>query len=654
MTSIGSLFIETSINSAEIISGTQKINKALDSTDKTLRKLGDNPSLDRLRAKYNPLFAVGLKYNKQLADIRKAHELGAISANEMAAAIGREKQIVQASIAAIKGRNDAVVSMGNTTRMAAMQQRNLAFQLNDVAVSLAGGMNPLMVFIQQGSQISQIYGPNEGGVGRALKETGKMITGVVTKFPLVTAAVLAGTAAVAGLTHEINQNSSVIVGFGDTALAVFQVIGGGIYDFIKPAVDMIAPWFSAAWDKVVSGTKTTFNFLINATEVLTYKLIEGFKLIPTAIVAAVNGAANIVIKYTENLINTYIKAINALIKKVNELATKFSNTSNMIDTIDPVAFKRVDNKEATDFIKQRDAINARAEKMMSQDRAGQFFNAVRNQAIANATGSPEEKLGGGSSARVARNTAEDRLKSRANQIFQETRTPQELFKQEMQELDTLVNKGMISWDTYERAVKRAQDRLASTVDTSHTLTNSIADSISRNLQSAQSWQDLGGVALNVLKDIVSEQIRSSSMLKSAGQGIGGFLGNIFSSGGSGLFSSIGSGLSSVGSKIGSFFSAGVAHTGGIVGSPMQGRVVHPSTFARAPRFHSGGIAGNEVPIIAKKGEGVFTKEQMKALGGGGVTVNMNITSPDAQSFMRSKGQIAAEMAMAIRRGQRNL
>lgn len=64
--------------------------------------------------------------------------------------------------------------------------------------------------------------------------------------------------------------------------------------------------------------------------------------------------------------------------------------------------------------------------------------------------------------------------------------------------------------------------------------------------------------------------------------------------------------------------AGVKHTGGLVGSGPT-RQVSPLLFANAPRYHSGGIAGikpNEVPTILEKGEGVFTKEQMAAMGGG--------------------------------------
>lgn len=70
-----------------------------------------------------------------------------------------------------------------------------------------------------------------------------------------------------------------------------------------------------------------------------------------------------------------------------------------------------------------------------------------------------------------------------------------------------------------------------------------------------------------------------------------------------------------GGLFGGLFSGlfGGFHSGGIVGgSPTFRRMV------RIPKFHSGGIVGrDERLIIAQRGEGVFTREQMKALGGGG-------------------------------------
>jgi hypothetical protein len=66
------------------------------------------------------------------------------------------------------------------------------------------------------------------------------------------------------------------------------------------------------------------------------------------------------------------------------------------------------------------------------------------------------------------------------------------------------------------------------------------------------------------------------------------------------------------------FSAAGLHEGGIAGGvPTFTRNVDPAMFSFARRYHTGGIAGlkyGEVPIIAQKGEGIFTKEQMEAMG----------------------------------------
>lgn len=91
--------------------------------------------------------------------------------------------------------------------------------------------------------------------------------------------------------------------------------------------------------------------------------------------------------------------------------------------------------------------------------------------------------------------------------------------------------------------------------------------------------------------------------------------------------SSGTGLS--GGVGGAFTSVGVDHTGGIVGNESISKTVHASMFDFAKRYHTGGIVGlkqNEVPIIAEKGEGVFTKEQMKSMNSGskGGTVQVNV------------------------------
>lgn len=114
----------------------------------------------------------------------------------------------------------------------------------------------------------------------------------------------------------------------------------------------------------------------------------------------------------------------------------------------------------------------------------------------------------------------------------------------------------------------------------------------------------------------------------------GLLGGLMSSI-SGLFSSLfkpEGPLGGILSGVASFFSA-FFHTGGIVGETGRpGRMVSAGLFAGAPRFHTGGLVAGEVPIIARKGEAVFTPEQMtnadrliQAAQDGGPAVTQSVT-----------------------------
>jgi len=130
---------------------------------------------------------------------------------------------------------------------------------------------------------------------------------------------------------------------------------------------------------------------------------------------------------------------------------------------------------------------------------------------------------------------------------------------------------------------------------------------------------------------------AQSMARSFGGGGGGGMGGFFSS----LFGGSGGGVD-MGTATGADMSVAYTgyHSGGMVGGePTFRRAASSRVFSGAPRFHGGGITGDEVPIIAKRGEGVFTPGQMKALGagmgGGGVQLNLTvINNNNSQVSMR--------------------
>ncbi len=62
--------------------------------------------------------------------------------------------------------------------------RTLPAQFTDIATSLAGGQNPMLVFIQQGGQIKDMF----GGTGAAARAMGQYIMGLVNPFTIAAAA----------------------------------------------------------------------------------------------------------------------------------------------------------------------------------------------------------------------------------------------------------------------------------------------------------------------------------------------------------------------------------------------------------------------------------------------------------------------------------
>lgn len=148
--------------------------------------------LDRLRAKYSPLFATISNYKSAVTEIRQAHAAGAISANEMTAAIQRERQAALASTAAIKGRNSALAAQ---PRANTFQTSNIAAQFQDIGVTTAMGMSPIQIALQQGTQLSAVF----NDLKRDGQSVGATLAGafasVVSPISLVTIGVIAAGAA---------------------------------------------------------------------------------------------------------------------------------------------------------------------------------------------------------------------------------------------------------------------------------------------------------------------------------------------------------------------------------------------------------------------------------------------------------------------------
>lgn len=381
--------------------------------------LQQGQAIDDIRAKFNPMFGVIRQYRDTLGEIRNAHYQGAISADEMANAISRERREALASIATLKARNTAVMGMASATRLASNRMQQMSFQLNDIGVSLAGGMNPFLVMAQQGTQIAQIYGFGQGGVGQALKDVGGLLRGIVTRFPLVTAAVVAGTAAIAGMTKEINETTEETVNFGDVAKAVFQVLGDRIMDKLRPAIEAIAPWFDKAWDAIVVGVKWVGNAIINGITVAINYVRTHINTLPDMFEAAFAMATSLALGQLQMLVYHAGQAINGIAEGLNAVFGSDLPTDNFSGA------EKALHDAGADFYRQSVEAGKRvgnawndfskgAKETMQRDPMGDFFGDVRKQAIENARKRKEEDeddSGGSKSKKKEKDAADDLIKS---------------------------------------------------------------------------------------------------------------------------------------------------------------------------------------------------------------------------------------------------
>lgn len=218
-------------------------------------------------------------------------------------------------------------------------------------------------------------------------------------------------------------------------------------------------------------------------------------------------------------------------------------------------------------------------------------------------------------------------------------------------------------DGAARALKRYADEATDAAKNSERVFTNAAQKIEDSLVDALSsgefsLKKLGDLIQDIEKDILRSFIRQNitgpiadglgSILGggsggSSGGG-GGIFGNLFSS----LFGSSSGGSSGGGffSGIGSFFSS-LFHEGGVVGETLAGRRAVPAhAFIGARRFHNG-LMPDEFPAILQKGETVLPKNTRM----GGNNIVFNITTPNAQSFMDSRGQIMAKFAGEMQRSR---
>lgn len=211
-------------------------------------------------------------------------------------------------------------------------------QFSDVGVSLATGMNPLLVFIQQGLQIADVF-QQAAAEGRNFNT---VLTGLYARLapllvPLAAVATAAGVAAGAfGLFHRSMSDDaggdlskslnltkeqldrlkesgvSTSVTIGDTFKATFQEIGANIVGAMSPVTSWLAETWGVTMDSIteaaVTGSQAVLAFFVG-----TYRAIMAtWRNFPAAFGDMVIQGANAAITALNGLINRAVDGLNWL------------------------------------------------------------------------------------------------------------------------------------------------------------------------------------------------------------------------------------------------------------------------------------------------------------------------------------------------------
>lgn len=184
-----------------------------------------------------------------------------------------------------------------------------------------------------------------------------------------------------------------------------------------------------------------------------------------------------------------------------------------------------------------------------------------------------------------------------------------------------------SWGSGSQRMARIGGTLANSLD--QNLTGALSSIADGTKSPEQAFKQM---ALSIVDDMI-RVITEVAVVQPLLQAIG------ISSGGTGGDGGAGSWVSLLGGALSSFIGVGggfnSASGANSVGSIDAGTIGGGTTVMAGaghhglivPRYHAGGVIGDEIPIVARKGEGIFTPEQMKALGaglGGGGTSSKQI------------------------------
>jgi len=153
-------------------------------TNSLKEQVRQEASLERLRAKYKPLYAASKQYETALNEINQAHKLGVISINQQTTAVDRLNAEYKQGTG-IFSEYSAQARRGTNQLGVAVQQTG--YQVGDFLVQVQSGTNPLVAFGQQATQLVGILPLVATQLGLTAMAAIGISTALGIGIPLVTA-----------------------------------------------------------------------------------------------------------------------------------------------------------------------------------------------------------------------------------------------------------------------------------------------------------------------------------------------------------------------------------------------------------------------------------------------------------------------------------
>lgn len=364
---------------AKVESATERVNKAFGETagaaDRAARGLGSNASsANAAGAAMNATAASADKAATAVNAMARANFSSAGGFDVLTGKANATFGAINSNMSRLGMFSKGMNEVGTAVKFSAQEGLNFTRQMSDIGVTLAMGMNPLMVALQQGPQlfdIMQTAGMRAGvGIGAVFRAAGVVIwTALAPLLPIILAiaagiAVVAGTFALAerafskgneniaagmGLTEKqlkrvAKAGVDTSVTIGDAFFGFFDVVG----DRLQSAFAGPLKWLKDAWNDALDfitkygilGMKQIVGSFVGAV----YGIIAAWKLLPGAFGDIIYSAANAVIGGIEWMINKAIAGLNMLIAMADAAAAKVGLDG--IGQIGNVSIGRLDNPYA--------------------------------------------------------------------------------------------------------------------------------------------------------------------------------------------------------------------------------------------------------------------------------------------------------------------